>query len=96
MIFKKKKMVWCDDPTEVRLISIFPGCLANHDRAHSLSYGDVHCETYIVSITGTTETPTSSNSLIPSFFPDPPDTLVEKTDVVKFFGLTLDEESNHW
>ena len=37
MIFakKKKNLVWCDDPPEDPVISIFPGCLANHDRAHS-------------------------------------------------------------
>jgi hypothetical protein len=38
MIFakkKKKKLVWCDDPPEDRVISIVAGCLANHDRAHS-------------------------------------------------------------
>jgi hypothetical protein len=32
---KKKFLVWCDDPPEDRVISIFAGCLANHDRAHS-------------------------------------------------------------
>jgi hypothetical protein len=32
----RKKMVCCDDPPEDRVISIFAGCLANHDRAHSL------------------------------------------------------------
>ena len=37
MIFAKKKKVWCDDPPEDRVISIFTGCLANHDRAHSLT-----------------------------------------------------------
>jgi hypothetical protein len=38
MIFAKKKkiLVWCDDPPEDRVISIVAGCLANHDRAHSL------------------------------------------------------------
>ena len=38
MIFVKKKKlsVWCDDPAEDRVIYIFAGCLANHDRAHSL------------------------------------------------------------
>jgi hypothetical protein len=36
MIFAKKKMVWCDDPPEDPVISVFAGCLANHDRAHSL------------------------------------------------------------
>ncbi len=36
--FCKKKKVWYDDPPEDRLISIFTGCLANHDRAHSLMY----------------------------------------------------------
>ena len=30
------KAAWCDDPPEDRVISIFAGCLANHDRAHSL------------------------------------------------------------
>ena len=38
MIFAKKKkeiLVWCDDPPEDQVISIFAGCLANHDRAHS-------------------------------------------------------------
>jgi hypothetical protein len=34
-ICKKEKMVWCDDPTEDRVISIFAGCLPNHDRVHS-------------------------------------------------------------
>ena len=40
MIFAKKKkiLVWCDDPPEDRVISIFAGCLANHDRAHSPSW----------------------------------------------------------
>ncbi len=38
MIFEWKKKVWYDDPPEDRLISIFAGCLANHDRAHSLMY----------------------------------------------------------
>jgi hypothetical protein len=28
--------VWCDDHPEDPVISIFAGCLANHDRAHSL------------------------------------------------------------
>ena len=38
MIFAKKKiLVWCDDPPEDPVISIFAGCLANHDRAHSLN-----------------------------------------------------------
>jgi hypothetical protein len=32
---KKKKTVWCDEPPEDRVISVFAGCLANHDRAHS-------------------------------------------------------------
>ncbi len=37
MIFaKKKNLVWCDDPPEDPVISIFAVCLANHDRAHSL------------------------------------------------------------
>ena len=37
MIFEKKKIfVWCDDPQEDPVISVFAGCLANHDRAHSL------------------------------------------------------------
>ena len=27
--------MWYDDPPEDRVISIVPGCLANHDRAHS-------------------------------------------------------------
>jgi hypothetical protein len=31
---KKKKMVWSDDPPEDPVISVFPGCLDNHDRAH--------------------------------------------------------------
>jgi hypothetical protein len=37
MIFAKKKkiiLVWCDDPQEDPVISVFAGCLANHDRAH--------------------------------------------------------------
>ena len=40
MIFAKKKkiLVWCDDPQEDPVISVFAGCLANHDRAHSPSY----------------------------------------------------------
>ncbi len=29
--------MWCDDPPEDPVISIVAGCLANHDRAHSLS-----------------------------------------------------------
>ena len=42
MIFEKKKIVLCDDPPEDRVISIFAGCLANHDRTHSqrVSMGD--------------------------------------------------------
>ncbi len=28
--------MWCDHPPEDRVISIVAGCLANHDRAHSL------------------------------------------------------------
>jgi hypothetical protein len=37
MIFAKKKiLVWCDDLPEDRMISIFAGCLTNHDRTHSL------------------------------------------------------------
>jgi hypothetical protein len=37
MIFGKKKfLVWCDDPPEDPVISIFAGCLANHDHTHSL------------------------------------------------------------
>jgi hypothetical protein len=32
---KKKFLVWCDDPQEDPVISVFAGCLANHDRAHS-------------------------------------------------------------
>jgi hypothetical protein len=35
MICEKKKILWCDDPPEDRVISIVAGCLANHDRAHS-------------------------------------------------------------
>ncbi len=27
--------MWCDDPPEDPVISIFAGCLANHGRAHS-------------------------------------------------------------
>jgi hypothetical protein len=35
-IFEKKKiLVLGDEPPEDRVISIFAGCLANHDRAHS-------------------------------------------------------------
>ena len=42
MIFAKKKiLVWCDDPPEDPVISIFAGCLANHDRAHSHDNLDV-------------------------------------------------------
>ncbi len=33
---KKKILVWFTDPPEDPVISIFAGCLANHDRAHSL------------------------------------------------------------
>ena len=38
MIFRKKKklLVWCFDPPEDRVISMFAGLLANHDRVHSL------------------------------------------------------------
>jgi hypothetical protein len=36
MIFAKKKNLGVDDPPEDPVISIFAGCLANHDRAHSL------------------------------------------------------------
>ena len=43
MIFAKKKiLVWCDDPPEDPVISIFAGCLANHDRAHSLQLIEFH------------------------------------------------------
>ncbi len=37
MIFeeKKKLLVWCDDPPKGRVISMFAGCLANHDHAHN-------------------------------------------------------------
>ena len=36
MIFAKKKiLVWCDDPPEDPVISIFAGCLPNHDHTHS-------------------------------------------------------------
>jgi hypothetical protein len=39
MILQKKKiLVWCDDPPEDRVISIFAGCLTNHDRARDLLY----------------------------------------------------------
>jgi hypothetical protein len=38
MIFAKKKNLGVDDPPEDPVISIFEGCLANHDRAHSLKY----------------------------------------------------------
>jgi hypothetical protein len=34
---KKKILVWGDDPPEDPVISIVAGCLANHDRAHSLA-----------------------------------------------------------
>ncbi len=38
MIFEKNKiLVWFDDPPEDRVISIFAGCLANHDRVDSPS-----------------------------------------------------------
>jgi hypothetical protein len=37
---RKKILVWCDDPSEDPVISIFAGCLANHDRAHSLRSQD--------------------------------------------------------
>jgi hypothetical protein len=37
MIFANKKiLVWCDDPPEDPVISIFAGCLPNHDHTHSL------------------------------------------------------------
>jgi hypothetical protein len=43
---KKKILVWCDDPQEDPVISVFAGCLANHDRAHSLiTSGSVGSET---------------------------------------------------
>ena len=42
MIFEKKKfLVWCTDPPEDPVISIFAGCLANHDRAHSQYHTDI-------------------------------------------------------
>jgi hypothetical protein len=31
---KKEILVWCDDPPEDRVISIFAGCLVNHDHTH--------------------------------------------------------------
>ncbi len=34
---KKKTLGVCDDPPEDRVISIFAGCLDNHDRADSLT-----------------------------------------------------------
>jgi hypothetical protein len=36
MIFEKRKknLVWCDDPPEDPVISIFAECLANNDRSH--------------------------------------------------------------
>jgi hypothetical protein len=37
---KQKILVWYDDPPEDRVISIFAGCLTNHDRVHSLSAKD--------------------------------------------------------
>jgi hypothetical protein len=51
MIFAKKKiLVWCDDPPEDPVISIFAGCLTNQDHAHRptkhLSSGDY--DTWIV------------------------------------------------
>jgi hypothetical protein len=33
---KKKNLVWCDDPQEDPVISVFAGCLPNHDHAHIL------------------------------------------------------------
>ena len=39
---KKKLLVLCDDPPEDRVIPIFEGCLANHDRAHSQALIDKH------------------------------------------------------
>jgi hypothetical protein len=59
MIFCKKKkiLVWCDDPPEDPVISIFAGCLANHDRAHSpptLIYpGPHHHDTNCLSVINT-------------------------------------------
>ena len=38
MIFAKKKNLGVDDPPEDPVISIFAGCLANHDRAHTHGY----------------------------------------------------------
>ena len=37
MIFRRKKklLVWCDDPPEDRVISMFAGLLTNHDCAHN-------------------------------------------------------------
>jgi hypothetical protein len=34
---EKKTLGVFDDPPEVRVISMFVGCLDNHDRAHSLT-----------------------------------------------------------
>ena len=39
--------MWCDEPPEDRVISIVAGCLANHDRAHSLLV-----QTYITGANG--------------------------------------------
>jgi len=46
MIFVEKKKSWCGAMTpEDPVISIFAGCLANHDRAHSL--GDMLFNTHL-------------------------------------------------
>ena len=36
--------MWCDDPQEDPVISVFAGCLANHDRAHSRGHKLLECE----------------------------------------------------
>jgi hypothetical protein len=45
-------MVWCDDPTEDRVISIFAGCLAHHDRAHSPWGLDSHLSRFLSLLLG--------------------------------------------
>jgi hypothetical protein len=50
---KTKKMVWCDDPPEDRVISIFAGCLANHDRAHSQIEQDSTSNVVMLVVIGT-------------------------------------------
>ena len=45
--------MWCDDPPEDPVISIFAGCLANHDRAHSQMEQDSTSNVVMIVVHGT-------------------------------------------